>query len=864
MNDGGHAFDLRLSALRERGFEVNAPTGDLASQEMLYIEEQAELASKIKAMVLDLPPHWENEKRDFLTRLINPLQAASVENELRQLLRQYRPWVLLAERDRGKWSEEGRSIELARFLERLDAVDDAIVMSSPRILSMIEDVAPKQQFERVLTEIERRDSERLKALQEMIQMLSEQGWDTTNLQQGATYEQFDEVERIRSLDDILSRCQRKIENVVRPYGNEVADGLRKSLSRAQELVSMEALLEVEKEVLRIEDDLLNRMSTVNRRLSEWIEEGFQIPVHLPLLPSELVSWESRLPLIVEQVEASRALQIKIEGHLIQWPEYRTLAERAFGDLGALDSLDVLLDGLISKTSEVKSACNVRLEKWAKYGFEVDSWLHLVESEPRGVLEELDNHQPFIDLVVPLIEKLESLDTSINDSERVDELLYRLRSSGASIHDIRDATDWLDLAANRRIRHRALLDSARVELAALWPAHIDPNSLNLSQYEQTITELETHGVILSERNVSTTEIDFRMTHVIEGLMREIDDWRYLGWSVNGLLEMLARDPIKLGQDLPGIRAAISTHEQRVARFSPLPWALDIELAERVLSEFRRPECLVGLDDEFQDIMLELAAREGVENSDFEFVPFVPNSPASSIEKRLPIHVPTIEQGEEVTVIGTEEEMIESVSEDKLTDANDRFGESGAEIIEMDLGVVEPSEIADDSEDESDPLDQGGHEDSSVDADASNLTSKPSKSLKSMLGVGTDDPWEELVSPPLDVRVQRLVRLALILEQGKSNELLERLPKIVKRLEKWTAERLSGRNASSGKGLLIDAKHLGIRLADIPGPGAALPLDEDVYPLPDVTDLPSLELAINRLERAVMLPSAMMQMSEAVES
>ena len=163
-----------------------------------------------------------------------------------------------------------------------------------------------------------------------------------------------------------------------------------------------------------------------------------------------------------------------------------------------------------------------------------------------------------------------------------------------------------------------------------------------------------------------------------------------------------------------------------------------------------------------------------------------------------------------------------------------------------------------------MDQGGHEDSSVVADASNLTSKPSKSLKSMLGVGTDDPWEELVSPPLDVRVQRLVRLALILEKGGANELLDRLPKIAKRLEKWTTERLSGRNASSGKGLLIDAKHLGIRLSDIPGPGAALPLAEDVYPLPNASDLQGLEDAINRLERAVMLPSAMVQMASPIES
>ena len=864
MNDKGQAFDLRLTALRERGFEVDTPTGELASQEMLYIEEQAELASRIKSMVLDLPAHREDKKQEFLTRLTDPLQAAAVEIELRQFLRQYRPWILLSDRVRGKWSKEGRSVELAQIIERLDAVDDSIVMSSPRILPMIEDVSPMRKFEEVLGEIERRDSERLQALHGMIQMLEELGWDVSSLNRGTTYERFDEVDRIHSLNDVLARCQRKIQNVIRPYGDEVADGLFKSLSRAQEMLNLDALVEVEKEVSRVEDGLLNRMDTVNRRLSEWVQEGFQIPVNLPLLPGELASWESRLPLIVEQVEAIRVLQIKIEAHLIQWPEYRTLAERAFGDLGALDSLDVLLGDLISKSSEVKSACNARLDKWAGYGLEVDSWLNLVESEPRGLLEELEKHQPFIDLVVPLIEKLENLDTSINGSERVEELLHGLRSSGASIQNIGDANDWLDLAISRRNRHRVFLDRARIDLATLWPTTLDPNSLDLSRYEQVITELETHGVILSEQDVITTEIDSRMTHVIEVLKREIDDWRYLGWSVDGLLEMLARDPVKLGLDLPGIRTAIAAHEQRVARFSPLPWALDIELAERVLSEFRRPECLVGLDDEFQDLVLALAAVEGVGGSDFEFVPFAPNSPASSIERRLPIVAPIIEQGEQVTEVATEEEMVESVSGDGLADANDQSGEAEAEIIEVDLDVVEPSEIVDGSEDESDRLDQGGHENPSVEADASNPTSKPSSSLKSLLGIGTDDPWEELVSPPLDVRVQRLVRLALILERGNSNELLERLPTIVKRLEKWTAERLSGRNASSGKGLLIDAKHLGIRLADIPGPGAALPLDEDVYPLPDVTDLQSLELAINRLERAVMLPSAMMQMPESVES
>ncbi|GIS44633.1 MAG: hypothetical protein Ct9H90mP16_17030 [Candidatus Poseidoniales archaeon] len=95
-----------------------------------------------------------------------------------------------------------------------------------------------------------------------------------------------------------------------------------------------------------------------------------------------------------------------------------------------------------------------------------------------------------------------------------------------------ARDWLQLAQNRRIRHREYLDRARIELATLWPANLDPNSLNLSEYEQTITDLESHGTILSESKPKPIQRDPRLSHLIEGLKGEIDDWRFLGWSVEG--------------------------------------------------------------------------------------------------------------------------------------------------------------------------------------------------------------------------------------------------------------------------------------------------------------------------------------------
>ena len=834
--DEGHAFDSRLAALRERGFEVVAPTGDLASQEMLYIEEQIELASRIKSMVLDLPDHWDEQKQTFLTRLINPLEAASVEIELRQLLRQHRPWVLLAERVRGKWSEEGRTVELSRILERLDAVDDEIVMDFPQILSMIENVSSMRNIEVVVAEIELRNSERMQALQGMIQTLGERGWDVSNLNRGSIYARFDEADRIRILDEILSRCQRKIENGIRPFDGDCANSLHDAVTRAQGLANLDALIDVEKEVDKVESDLLQRMDLVNERLLSWVNEGVKVPVNLPLLPNEMVVWESRVPMIVEQVESLRVVQDKIEYYLVQWPEYRTLAERSFGDLGSLDSLDVLLQGLISKTDDVKVNCTLYLDKWAEFGIDTTQWVPLIDKEPRAVLEELESHQPFIDLVIPLIKKLQELDTSIDGSERVEEWLADLRHSSAGMAQIEVVNDWLELASNRRSRHRSFLDDARRDLATLWPVEIDPKSLNLAEYERVITELETYGEMVSEDRPPRSESKSRLNQLLDGLNDEFDEWRSLGWSVDGLIEMLAQDPVKLGLDLPGIRGAMASHESRVSRFSRLPWALDTGLAERVLSELRRPECLIGLDNEFQALVHTLANAEGDGDSNFQFTPFVPSNPVSTIEKPLPVLVPVIEE------VAHEVEEIEIVAEETSEeDFSAPLEFEDSEIIDSDEGSIsEKEEIRQE-------VLKGG-----------------SDSLRRLIGVGETESWEELFSPPLDVRVQRLIRLALLLEGTESNDLNKRLARIAKRLEEWTAERLSRRHASSGNGLLKDAKELGMRLADIPGPGAVLPLSKDEYPLPKSSDLRGIEDAIHRLEKAVILPSAMVPMAPSIES
>ncbi len=833
MIDEGGRFKSRVAALRERGFDVEMPTGEMASEEMLRLEQQADRAAKIRSNVLDLPPHREKERQKFLAQLSDPMEASAVEIELSGLLRRHRPWVVVAERSRVKWSDEGRSVELSRILERLDAIDDAIVLGSPRLLSMIEDVSSSRDIEPVIAEIERRQERRFVALQGMVEMLAERGWDVGGIQAGQIHEQFAEAERIHSLDTQLTRCQRQIENEIRPFGHNIAERLWSALSLTQKEASENAILEMTVEIQNISDDLAKRHAHVEGRIAAWQSEGFQVPTKLPLLASEMITWEGKLPGISEQIESTHGIWAQMEPHLSQWPEYRRLAERTRGHLDAIQALDVLLQGLSSKTEGARLACSLRLEEWGKWGIETTTWNSLYESEPRAILEELDAHQPFIDVITPLIDALISLDTSVTGRLDRENWLQKLRSSSSGMGVVEGAGDWLELASNRCIRHRNFLDRARMDLATLWPSELDPESLDLAMYELTVSKLESGEVLPTILNVSQppVEMNERLGHVIQGLETEIDGWRHLGWSVDGLYELLAQDPVRLGLDLPDIRLAMESHGTRLARLEPLPWALDVALAERVLSDLMRPERLSALDDEYQDLMLTLSNAEGESNPDFIFKPFRPQMPMARIEARRTVLIPA-------EVVETAE--LEEVVEEEILD------------------VIETAELEEVVEEEI----------SEIPAEEELPAEPTTQVVRELFGLTDgDSSLAKLLTPPLDVRVQRLARIAILLENGNSaphRALQERLPAIAKKLEIWTAERLSRRHASSGNGLLNDAKSLGGRLADIPGPGVAMPLGNDEFPLPNVDDLEGLTLAIKRLERTVMLPSALIHTPRAVES
>ncbi|MDP6889385.1 MAG: hypothetical protein QF454_05080 [Candidatus Thalassarchaeaceae archaeon] len=831
---GSTDFESRTNALRNRGFAVETPVGEFASEKMIHLENEADLAAEIRSKVLELPPHWDEVKVDLLRRLIDPENAGAIHLEFQRLLRQHRPWVMMAERSRVKWSDEGRSVELSRLLNRLDAIDEALVLASPRIIEMIGEVAPWRNIEPVLIELEVRYERRLSAMNGMLKMLEKRGWDTSELSSGILHERFTVAEQLQRLDVRLSGCQRKIEADVRPFDGELAERLWVATNLTQREKSSEAMARLENEIENAATDLVRRLAVVEGRIDHWKNDGFQLEVSLPLLPSEMMYWEARLSDIAERVEVSHAIWARMEGHLIQWPEFRELAERTKGHLDALDSLEVLLHGLESKTDGAMAECYSRLETWAASGIETEHWVPIIEREPRRALDDLNRQDALIGLIIPLIDELKDTDVSIRGGDGVEHWLAILRNRSAGVDDIHLAREWLDRENIRAARHRIHLDGARRDLATLWPKDVDSESLSLAEYEQMVSTIEGNGSITLDGD----ENDGSLSRVVVGVEKELEEWELLGWSTVGLRELLEQDPVRLGLDLPHIRIAMEQHDERLDRLEPLPWGLDVELAEGVLSDLRCPERLPGIDDQFASLVKSLAKGGGVADPDFVFAPFRPIIPRVKMRK-LPVLEPVVVVAEAI-IDDVPEEIIEEVVEDIVEEIEDRVEDDVVIEEVMEENTALPIHL--EKEEVSDRLIQMFEVDEVALVDPSNIM------------------------PPLDVRVQRLLRLSWIVSKSNmdmQNILFGRLEAIARLLKNWIAERLSQRNASSNSGFLENAYQLAEKLSEIPGPGVAIPLDRDLTILPEIDDRDGLANAIARLERAVRLPSARISTPEEVE-
>ena len=109
-------------------------------------------------------------------------------------------------------------------------------------------------------------------------------------------------------------------------------------------------------------------------------------------------------------------------------------------------------------------------------------------------------------------------------------------------------------------------------------------------------------------------------------------------------------------------------------------------------------------------------------------------------------------------------------------------------------------------------------------------------------------------PRDSRVDRLLKLALRLiprevddDLRKRAGMISMLAGCADNLNEWAALRLRSRNDKVGEGLLQNSWNLGKALKRIPGPGVALPLEQDDYQLPAADELNELATEVAKLSK-----------------
>ena len=94
------------------------------SDSVLFVQETLENAKKLISMLDSVPKSLSEAAHGMKKRLLqHPSELEDIRARYNVMIVATTPWIASAEKMRDQWSMEGRSIELAAWLRRLDSID---------------------------------------------------------------------------------------------------------------------------------------------------------------------------------------------------------------------------------------------------------------------------------------------------------------------------------------------------------------------------------------------------------------------------------------------------------------------------------------------------------------------------------------------------------------------------------------------------------------------------------------------------------------------------------------------------------------------------------------------------------------------
>ena len=821
------------------------------------------------------------EKSGWLSQLDKVENTESILkkwNEDAAINRPWEPYIVKAE---DRWSQQGRRSNLSALVKRLNSLDPSSFSACQPLLILFDDVSSEGLISSMLDEIESDEARRRQVVNEMIDLLGREGVDASDARSMKINEALDHLSSLQSKADGARNNRLRIEREIRPYDDELANRLLEKNSK-----------DLTEEVDAIINNLSERLSSLTSTIEEWKHLGVKFPDDGKILPHDLLDWEAELP----EIEAAVEIHLRA---LERWREFATLWPDKCGDsslVGRLDKTEEfvdLVDSLDQEWRELELEGMQIIGSWEDKGFAMDVWRARMAEEPRSATAWLRREEVNYQAANTLIEALMSLDASIDGEDEITRRVGILREFELDNDLIDEMNYFIETRARRGARHRSMLETDWMDLVRKGLAEDRPTaSLTLAEFESLIADARTnkqHSGIPIER--------------LEGRMvEEIEEWYQQGFSIDGLNEMLEKDPVNLALRMTAMREAVANHEKLRRRVSSLDWTRAPIMSIEVNLDLSMPERLASLSARIPELMKELAQCK-VEDPDFKFVAWRPRmrtrrvlvpAPESAEEDAMEAILKEMEtevsESEEIDV-EPEEEVEEEIIDEEIVEeeppkkkpgrikglvsggGRDGVGKFGAvgdviggitdRIGVTDYGLAGKSAAKKKQKEEVEQPDVVVGDSSSMESILRSLGLE--KEADMLLDNGDVNSVRRALAShvglePRDTRLDRLLRLSLRLmpkgdgEDEQRYALLSNLSELAKELSKWTRIRLEARHSGAVGSLLEDSLTLGEALIRIPGPGTALPLEADDYDLPAPDDIDSLSNEVKVLKRRVMLANS----------
>ena len=885
--DENHWWNERLDAWSSEGFNVDSFRSSLeaepnsASELLLKFDSLIVKNRLLRKRVIDSTMS-RKEKSGWLSQLDEVENTESILKKWNQDAAMNRPWEPYIVKAEDRWSQQGRRSNLSALVKRLNSLDPSSFSACQPLLILFDDVSSEGLISSMLDEIESDEARRRQVVNEMIELLGREGVDASDARSMKINEALDHLSSLQSRADGARNNRLRIEREIRPYDDELANRLLEKNSK-----------DLNDEVDAIINNLSERLSSLTSTIEEWKHLGVKFPDDGKILPHDLLDWEAELP----EIEAAVEIHLRA---LERWREFATLWPDKCGDsslVGRLDKTEEfvdLVDSLDQEWREIELEGMQIIGSWEDKGFAMDVWRARMTEEPRSATAWLRREEVNYQAANSLIEALMALDASIDGEDEIMQRVAILREFDLDNGLINEMNYFIETRARRGARHRSMLETDWMDLVRKGLAEDRPTaSLTLAEFESLIADARTnkqHSGIPIER--------------LEGRMvEEIEEWYQQGFSINGLKEMLEKDPVNLALRMTTMREAVANHEKLRRRVSSLDWTRAPIMSIDVNLDLSMPERLASLSARIPELMKELAKCK-VEDPDFKFVAWRPRmrtrrvlvpAPESAEEDAMEAILKEMEtevaQTEEVDA-EPEEEVEEDLEEEEITEDDDtskkkpgrikgllsgggrdgvgKFGAVGDVIGGItdrigvtDYGLAGKSAAKKKEQEEAEQQEVVVGDSSPMESILRSLGLE--KEADMLLDNGDINSVRRALAShvglePRDTRLDRLLRLSLrLMPKGDDGDeqryaLLSNLSELAKELSKWTRIRLEARHSGAVGSLLDDSLTLGEALIRIPGPGTALPLEADDYDLPAPDDIDSLSSEVKVLKRRVMLANS----------